>query len=150
MSTAPDRALRELRLVLRAGGAAMILFFTLAAAAVLLDVEAAIDESGSLLGRLGAWSDGEGYEYILMLAGIYITWGVFVWRAARDPLANASLIGFTIAGNVVHLGIMGVMALVDHDHVAHLVGDVPLGLALPAVLWWAWNRVPEAVRKPGA
>lgn len=141
-----DRNIRELQLVLRAAGAAMILFFTIAAAAVLLDVKALIDESSGLLGELGAWSDDEGYEYILMMAGIYITWGAFVWRAAADPLANASMIAFTIVGNFVHLGVMGVMAVADQSHVTHLVGDVPFGLGLPLVLLWAWRRVPVEAR----
>ena len=41
----PPVALRRLQLVLRIGGAAMIVFFTVAAVAVVLDVRTLIDES---------------------------------------------------------------------------------------------------------
>lgn len=137
----PPAALRRLQRVLRIGGAAMMLFFTMAAVAVVLDVRTLIDESGGTLGKLGAWSDHEGHEYILMLAAIYIVWGAFVWRAARDPLANASMIQFTIAGNLSHLGVMALMAITDDTHTTHLAGDVPFGLILPLVLLWAWHPV---------
>lgn len=137
---AESSEVRTLSLLLRVGGAAMVAFFVAAAAAVLLDVNSLIDESAGVLGRLGAWSDHEGYEYVLMLSAIYIVWGIFVWRAAADPLANASLVQFTIAGNFAHMAVMGAMALTDDEHRLHLVGDVPLGLALPIALLWAWRR----------
>lgn len=144
----PPVALRRLQLVLRIGGAAMMLFFTMAALAVVLDVRTLIDESAGTLGRLGAWSDHDGHEYILMLAAIYIVWGAFVWRAASDPLANASMIQFTIAGNLTHMGVMALMAITDGSHTLHLAGDVPFGIILPVALLWAWHPVRTLLPAP--
>jgi hypothetical protein len=60
----------------------------------------------------------------LVLVGIYATLGVFLILAARDPLANRSLIWFNVWSSVVHGGIMAVQALAPNSH-GHLVGDVP-------------------------
>lgn len=72
------------------------------------------------------WAWHEGYsDYPMMIVGIYATLGVFLIRAARDPLANLSLIWFTVWSSVVHAGIMVVQALSHAEYRAHLWGDVP-------------------------
>ena len=86
------------------------------------------------------WHNGGQSPYLQMIWGVYATLGVFLIRAARDPLANLSLIWFTVWSSVVHAGIMGVQALVYPQHRGHLLGDVPallivaiiLALAMPA------------------
>lgn len=74
-------------------------------------------------------------EYELMIVGLYMTWGIFLVRAAKDPMANTSLIGFTIWGNIVHSGIMLAEAIVDKTEHANMVGDIP-GLFLVGVVLW--------------
>jgi hypothetical protein len=99
-----------------------------------------------LLTRLwpSAWMwEPRQYEYEQMILGVYATLGVFLVIAARDPLANRSLIWFTIASSIVHGGIMLVQAIVDPTERAHLVGDVPALLLVAAVLWWL---MPPAAR----
>lgn len=76
------------------------------------------------------------YEYEQMLMGIYATLGVFLIRAARDPLANVNLIWFTIWSSIVHGGIMLVQAIVDPTERANLLGDVPALFLVAAVLWY--------------
>ena len=72
------------------------------------------------------WSWHEGYsDYPLMIAGVYATLGVFLIRAARDPLANLSLIWFTVWSSLVHGAIMAVQSFTQPQHMGHLVGDVP-------------------------
>lgn len=68
-------------------------------------------------------------EYEQMIIGVYLTLGVFVLRAARDPLQHLSLIWFTAWSSLVHGGIMLVQALRDPAERANLMGDVP-GLLL--------------------
>jgi hypothetical protein len=75
------------------------------------------------------------HEYEQMLMGIYATLGVFLIRAARDPLAHASLIWFTIWSSLVHGGIMLVQGIVDPTDRANLLGDVPALFGVAAVLW---------------
>jgi hypothetical protein len=64
------------------------------------------------------------------------TLGVFLIRAAKDPLGNASLIWFTIWSSIVHGAIMLVQAVVDATERANLLGDVPALLLVAVVLWY--------------
>ena len=64
-------------------------------------------------------------DYPMMIVGIYATLGVFLILAARDPLANLSLIWFTVWSSVVHAGIMSVQAATQPGQMGHLTGDVP-------------------------
>src|SRR5262249_17009083 len=53
------------------------------------------------------WLWHTGYsDYHLMIVGVYATLGIFLIAAARDPLANRSLIQFTIWSSIVHALIM--------------------------------------------
>jgi hypothetical protein len=74
-------------------------------------------------------------EYEQMIMGIYATLGVFLIRAAKDPLGNASLIWFTVWSSIVHAGIMMVQGIVDETERANLLGDVP-ALFLVAIVFW--------------
>jgi hypothetical protein len=62
--------------------------------------------------------------------------GVFLIRAAKEPLANASLIWFTIWSSIVHGGIMLIQAIVDETERANLLGDVPALFLVAFVLWY--------------
>ena len=87
------------------------------------------------------WPSGWGwtprqYEYEQMIMGVYATLGVFLIRAAKDPLSHASLIWFTVWSSIVHGGIMLVQAIVDETERANLLGDVPALLLVAVVLWY--------------
>jgi hypothetical protein len=69
----------------------------------------------------------------MMIVGVYATLGVFLLLASRDPESNMSLIWFTIWSSLVHAGIMGGQSLSGHEHMGHLLGDVP-ALVLVAVV----------------
>lgn len=73
------------------------------------------------------------YQYEQMILGIYATLGVFLIRAAKEPLANLSLIWFTVWSSIVHATIMLFQALYDPLQVHHIYGDV-LALYLIAIV----------------
>jgi hypothetical protein len=75
-----------------------------------------------------------------MIVGIYATLGVFLLYASRDPLANRSLIWFTVWSSVVHGGIMAAQSIVYPEHREHLLGDVPALLIVAAVLAFLMPR----------
>lgn len=80
-----------------------------------------------------AWhAEGRSYYYEMILT-IYATLGIFLILAARNPLANRSLIWFTIWSSVAHGGVMAVQSL-DGTHMGHLWGDVLALFAVAAVL----------------
>src|SRR5271169_3101008 len=80
-----------------------------------------------------SWHTGHS-DYLQMILGLYATLGVFLLIASRKPLANLSLIWFTVWSSVVHGGIMAVQSLANPEHMAHLCGDVLALLAVGAVL----------------
>ena len=80
-----------------------------------------------------SWHTGQS-DYLQMILGIYATLGVFLLIASRKPLANLSLIWFTIWSSVVHAGIMTVQALSDRQFMGHLWGDVLALFVVAAVL----------------
>lgn len=80
------------------------------------------------------WKWGQGHShYLHMIIGVYATLGVFLLLASRNPLANRSLIWFTVWSSVVHGAIMAAQALRDPMEKGHLMGDVP-ALFLVAIL----------------
>lgn len=81
-----------------------------------------------------AWHATGHSDYLDMILGIYATLGVFLILASRDPLANRSLIWFTIWSSVVHGAIMLVQSLADPRHLGHLLGDVPALFVVAIVL----------------
>ncbi|TAK61229.1 DUF6632 domain-containing protein [Methylobacter sp.] len=83
-------------------------------------------------------------EYEQMIMGVYATLGVFLIRAAKDPLANASLIWFTVWSSIVHAGIMLVQAIADETERANLLGDVPALFLVAFVLWYLMPKSAEA------
>lgn len=74
-----------------------------------------------------AWHKGSPFDdhYFTMIVGVYATLGLFLIRAARDPLEHRSLIWFTVWSSIVHAMIMGAQALADPSQRMHLLGDVP-------------------------
>jgi succinate-acetate transporter protein len=63
-----------------------------------------------------------------MIMSIYVTLGIFLLLAARNPSANRSLIAFAGWANVAHAG---VMALQEYRHVIEpreLIGVVAFGI----------------------
>ena len=79
------------------------------------------------------WHAGHS-DYPMMIVGIYATLGVFLLLAIRNPLANLSLIWFTVWSSVVHAVIMTVQALTEPGQMGHLMGDVPALLIVAIVL----------------
>jgi hypothetical protein len=64
-----------------------------------------------------AWHAGGRSEYLEMIFGVYATLGVFLMIASRDPMADKSLIWFTVWSSFVHGAIMAVQS--HRRHSAH-------------------------------
>jgi|SRR5271157_425416 len=80
-----------------------------------------------------SWHTGHS-DYLQMILGLYATLGIFLLIASRKPLANLSLIWFTVWSSIVHGGIMAVQSLANPEHMGHLCGDVLALLAVGVVL----------------
>jgi hypothetical protein len=84
-----------------------------------------------------SWHSGPSHHlphYLQMILGVYATLGIFLLIASRKPLANLSLIWFTVWSSIAHAGIMAAQALANPEQIGHLWGDVPALLVVAAVL----------------
>ena len=128
----PTSAERRLSVVIRVVAAVFVVFFVLA-----LIGSATQSELPALLYGLVGWgSVGDAEEQMISI--VYIVWGLFLWRAAGDPLRNRLFIEFTIVANLAHAILMGIQALAYPGEHLHLAGDVPglLILALALLIVW--------------
>jgi hypothetical protein len=79
-------------------------------------------------------------DALQMMLSIYVTLGVFLLLASRNPSANRSLIAFTAWSSFAHASVMAVQALHDVGERGHLligtlafvVIGVPLIVLAPA------------------
>ena len=97
-----------------------------------------------------AWHMGAPYsnDYFMMIVGVYFVLGIFLILAARDPLANRSLIWFTAVSSLVHGAIMTEQSFDmsgGMTHMGHLMGDVPALFGVAVILGgllWAAEKSP--------
>jgi Family of unknown function (DUF6632) len=85
-----------------------------------------------------------------MIFGIYVTLGVFLMIASRDPMANKSLIWFTVWSSFVHGAIMAVQSIADTRHIGHLWGDAAALIVVGAVLAALMPRRATVASSPSA
>ena len=94
-----------------------------------------------------SWHSGPSHSlphYLQMILGVYATLGIFLLIASRNPLANLSLIWFTVWSSIAHAAIMATQALANPEHMGHLWGDVPALLVVAAVLAFLTPRTAAA------
>ena len=60
-------------------------------------------------------------ETLQMMLSIYVTLGVFLLLASRNPSANRSLIAFAAWSSIAHAAVMTVQSLHDLDERTHLL-----------------------------
>src|SRR5258708_37837508 len=72
---------------------------------------------------------------LAMMLSVYVTLGIFLLLAARNPSANHSLIAFTAWSSFAHAALMAVQAFRNFIPPGGLLGlAAPLILALPPLL----------------
>ena len=73
---------------------------------------------------------------VAMIMSIYVTLGVFLLLAARDPAANRSLIAFAGWANVAHATVMAVQAykhVIERQELFGVIAFGIIGIALIAL-----------------
>jgi Family of unknown function (DUF6632) len=84
-----------------------------------------------------------------MMFSIYVTLGVFLLLAIRNPLANRSLIAFTAWSSFVHAALMGTQALrnmVSREELAGVAVLIVIGVALITLAPAKQRAVPASGR----
>jgi drug/metabolite transporter superfamily protein YnfA len=73
---------------------------------------------------------------LAMMLSLYVTLGIFLLLAARNPSANRSLIAFTAWSSFVHAALMGVQAfrnLIPRGELIGVAALIIIGIALIAL-----------------
>ncbi len=63
------------------------------------------------------------WDFELFFAGLFLVWGVFIWKARRNIKANHSLIRFTGWAFIVHAVTMIIAGAVQTNDWFHLLHD---------------------------
>lgn len=100
---------------------------------ILTSTDAAIVQDGGAL-RFLRW-DMLAKHVELMLEAVYFVWGIFMFRAARRPMAYLSFLDFTLWANLVHGLLMIYQALILHGFMYKMFLDVAYCLVLSAGIW---------------
>jgi hypothetical protein len=61
-------------------------------------------------------------ETVQMMLSLYVTLGIFLLIASRDPAAHRSLIAYAAWANIAHAGVMTVQSFYAVSERAHLLG----------------------------
>jgi hydrogenase/urease accessory protein HupE len=78
--------------------------------------------------------------YERMIIAVYVSLGICLFVAARDPARHAILIDFTILSSLLHGAVMTYDALAQDHEMMHLVGDVPALFVVAGLLLWLHPR----------
>jgi len=76
------------------------------------------------------WQPHPSEAALTMMLSVYVTLGIFVLLAARNPSANRSLIAFTAWSSLAHAAVMVVQSFQMASERVHLL----IGVALLAVI----------------
>jgi hypothetical protein len=87
------------------------------------------------------WSPHHAH-YEQMIVGLYLTLGVFLIRASKDPLQHLSIIWFAVWSSIAHASIMLIQSFSAPEHHGHLVADVPALFLAAAILSYLTPRRP--------
>ena len=82
-----------------------------------------------------------------MMFSLYVTLGVFLLLAIRNPTANRSLIAFTAWSSLAHAAVMGTQAMrgmISRDELTGVAGLIVIGVALIALAPGKQRAAPAA------
>lgn len=134
------RELRNFRIFLRVYGGLTLAIFVLLLVGFVGQSPLLAEHGGALNWTI--WNDvrcGSEHMHVPpMLMVIYVVWGIFLLRAARDPKSYSSFLSFTMWANLAHGLLMAVQAATEIQHYwSKFLTDIPfvLILALGIYLW---------------
>jgi hypothetical protein len=96
-----------------------------------------------LLGRLFDWGEGGCGDpaVAVMFSTVYVVWAIFLFRSARDPIANRLFLDFNLTANAAHFAVMLVMAVTMPGEHQHIAGVIALGVMSTVPLAACWLPV---------
>jgi len=133
-----DNKNKNLKLFLRIFGAATILVMCINMSAFVFQIEAF--RPGNSMHWL-LWDDITGHVGPMIFI-IYIVWGIYFFKVAKDPSQHKSFLDFTMWANLAHGLIMIPMAIQDPTYHLRFLTDIPF-ILLTAIGIYLWRPLPE-------
>jgi len=112
---------KYLKIVLKIS-AIFLWYFTPLFLLIVSDVGNQLFQSGTFFGDLIVRYPYQ-WDYELMFAGFYLVWGIFVWKAAKNPENNSTFIKFTAWGFFANVATNMIVGLFRTEELSHLVTD---------------------------
>lgn len=84
--------------------------------------ESPLFQKGTTLGDMMARSPYQ-WDFELFFAGLFLVWGIFVWRAAKNIQKDLNLIKFTGWAFLVHAVTMIIVGAIRKQELIHLLND---------------------------
>jgi hypothetical protein len=125
-----DKKLTVLKVFLRVYGVLSLILF--GGLSLGLFFHAPILDKGGAL-NWAVWDDMSDHAP-LMITVIYFVWSVFLIRSAKDPLAYASFLDFTMWANLAHGLTMIPQASGMHEYHSKFMTDIPWVLILAGAI----------------
>ena len=75
-----------------------------------------------------------------MIQGIYMTMGVMMIFASKNPVKHSMFVWFVVWSSLVHGLIMAYQAAIDSSEMGHFMGDVPALLIAAAVIGYTLRK----------
>jgi len=63
------------------------------------------------------------WDFELFFAGLFLVWGIFIWRATKDTRKDLNLIKFTGWAFLIHASTMIIAGAVKTQDLTHLISD---------------------------
>lgn len=82
------------------------------------------------------------WDYELMFAGLYLVWGIFVWKASKNIENNLNLIKFTAWGFFAIIVTNIIVGLFRIHELAHLISDSIPWLLLGSLIIYFIRKPP--------
>jgi hypothetical protein len=133
-----ETRLKNLKLFLKIFGFFTILVMSINMSAFVFQMEAF--RPGNSMHWL-LWDDITGHVGPMIFI-IYIVWGIYFFKVAKDPLKHKSFLDFTMWANLAHGLIMIPMAIQDPTYHLRFLTDIPF-ILLTAVGIYLWRPLPE-------
>jgi hypothetical protein len=153
INDSPEKS-ATLKIFLRVYGVLTLIIFSLLFVGFVVQTPLLAEHGGVLNWTI--WNDvrfGNDHAHVPpMLLLIYVVWGVFLLRAARNPRAFSSFLDFTMWANLAHGLLMVAQAAMDIDRYwSKFLTDIPfvLILALGIYLWRPRANAAEPSQTPG-
>lgn len=88
------------------------------------------------------------WDYELMFAGFYFIWGVFIWKASKNPENNLSFIKFTAWGFFANVLTNIIAGLFRMEELAHLMTDSIPWFVLGYLILYFSKKLKDKNKRP--